>query len=106
MVTQATVEVSDRHIYDISPARPVTKHGPLDKRMGVSSNHDACETCHRKLKDCNGHFGYVKLALPVFHVGYLKKTIEILQCICKVWRLSGFASELILTGIELLSSFD
>jgi len=28
------------------------------------------------MKDCNGHFGYVKLSLPAFHVGYLKKIIE------------------------------
>ncbi|RYE83105.1 MAG: hypothetical protein EOO65_04475, partial [Methanosarcinales archaeon] len=30
-----------------------------------------------------GHFGYIKLELPVFHIGFLRATIELLQCICK-----------------------
>lgn len=27
--------------------------------------------------------GFIKLELPVFHIGYLKNTVQILQCICK-----------------------
>ena len=27
--------------------------------------------------------GYIKLELPVFHIGYMKATLGILQCICK-----------------------
>ena len=27
--------------------------------------------------------GYVKLELPVFHIGYFRNTIAILNCICK-----------------------
>jgi DNA-directed RNA polymerase III subunit RPC1 len=30
-----------------------------------------------------GHFGYIKLELPVFHIGYFKAITEILQTICK-----------------------
>lgn len=37
----------------------------------------------KKLADCSGHFGYIQLELPVFHVGYLRHTLAILQCICK-----------------------
>jgi DNA-directed RNA polymerase III subunit RPC1 len=94
------VEVADRHAYDTPTAdglRTVTRHGPLDKRMGTSSNAVKCDTCHRQLKDCNGHFGYVKLALPAFHVGFLKKIIEILHCICKVRLLPDAARSVIVT---------
>lgn len=35
------------------------------------------------MADCVGHFGHVKLALPVFHVGYFKHIITCLQDICK-----------------------
>ncbi len=31
----------------------------------------------------NGNAGYIKLWLPVFHIGYFKSTITTLQCICK-----------------------
>jgi len=30
-----------------------------------------------------GHFGFVRLALPVFHVGFYTHTYTIMQCICK-----------------------
>lgn len=33
--------------------------------------------------DCVGHYAYIKLVVPVFHIGYFKHTIAILQCICK-----------------------
>ena len=37
----------------------------------------------KKLAECAGHFGYIQLELPCFHVGYFKHTLTILQCICK-----------------------
>lgn len=86
IVNQAVIEVSDRHVYDAvanGPNRTVTKHGPMDGRMGISSKSATCETCGEDLKSCNGHFGHVKLALPAFHIGYLKMIIEVLHCICK-----------------------
>ncbi|KAB8737515.1 hypothetical protein FH972_026474 [Carpinus fangiana] len=85
-VKQSVAEVSDRNAYDIAIGindRGNTANGTLDRRMGVSSSNVRCETCDRAVKDCNGHFGHVKLALPVFHIGFLKKIIEVLHCICK-----------------------
>lgn len=35
------------------------------------------------MADCAGHFGFINLQLPVYHAGYFKHTITILQCICK-----------------------
>jgi DNA-directed RNA polymerase III subunit RPC1 len=55
----------------------------MDDRMGISSKVGKCETCGEGLDACNGHFGHIKLALPAFHVGYLKQIIEVLHCICK-----------------------
>ena len=36
------------------------------------------------MADCVGHYGYIRLVLPVFHVGFFKHVLGILQCICKV----------------------
>ena len=87
IVKQGVVEVCRRSIYDLTSgdgkSRAITRHGPLDPRMGTSNNSGQCETCRLNLKHCNGHFGYIKLALPAFHIGFLKKTIEVLHCICK-----------------------
>ena len=35
------------------------------------------------MADCVGHLGFIKLELPVFHIGYFKATLETLQTICK-----------------------
>ena len=43
-----------------------------------------CETCGKSLADCAGHYGYIELELPVFHIGYFRSIIGILQIICKV----------------------
>jgi len=87
IVNQAVLEVSDRNVYDIAPAadnsRTITANGPMDTHMGISSKAGVCGTCAEKLDKCNGHFGHIKLALPAFHVGYLKHIIEVLNCICK-----------------------
>ena len=53
------------------------------RRLGVSDKVSTCSTCKLKLADCAGHFGYIKLSLPCFHIGYLKHTLSLLQCICK-----------------------
>ncbi|KAH5525846.1 DNA-directed RNA polymerase subunit [Parastagonospora nodorum] len=87
IVNQAVIEVSDRNVYDLTPAadntRALTANGPMDPLMGISSKTGECGTCGEKLDKCNGHFGHIKLALPAFHVGYLKHIIEVLNCICK-----------------------
>ncbi|KAK5105839.1 hypothetical protein LTR62_001969 [Meristemomyces frigidus] len=89
IVAQSVVTVNDRNLYDLSTARQpgqpriVTKNGPLDEKLGTSNKSGACETCGMGLKECNGHFGQIKLALPAFHYGYLKKIIECLHCVCK-----------------------
>ncbi len=62
------------------------KGGPNDKRMGVWQKDQDCDTCGLSMADCVGHFGYIKLVLPVFHVGFFKHVVSILQVICKVSR--------------------
>ena len=65
------------------PERRPQPNGVLDPRLGISSKRATCETCGQMLADCTGHFGYIKLELPVFHIGYFRSTLQILQCVCK-----------------------
>ena len=91
VVQQAVIELLDRNVYEsvnVGPDRTITQYGPLDERMGTSSKIKRCKTCTEELNRCNGHYGYIKLALPAFHIGYVKRLVEILQCICKVSHFS------------------
>lgn len=83
IVNQSQVELADRRMYNLDEGRRIAEYGPLDRRMGISQKKEECRSCGQKLNECNGHFGHVKLVLPCFHVGYFKKTISILQTICK-----------------------
>ena len=84
IIKQGVLEVCDRSLFDLTRDHVPTRHGPLDPRMGISGKTGICETCGEVLQICNGHFGYIKLALPVLHIGYLKAIIWMLQEICKV----------------------
>ncbi|SCU85781.1 LAME_0D02762g1_1 [Lachancea meyersii CBS 8951] len=83
IVGQSKVEVTTRDLFDLESGRKPKDGGALDTRMGVSSSHAECATCHGNLASCHGHFGHIKLSLPVFHVGYFKATITVLQSVCK-----------------------
>lgn len=83
IVAQSEVEIQTRDLYDLEKGRVPKEHGALDTKMGISSNAQECSTCHGNLASCHGHFGHIRLALPVFHVGYFKSIISVLQCICK-----------------------
>ncbi|KZO94824.1 beta and beta-prime subunits of DNA dependent RNA-polymerase [Calocera viscosa TUFC12733] len=63
--------------------RDPAPNGVLDRRLGVTDKTSVCETCGQTAQTCVGHYAYIKLTLPVFHVGYFKHVISILQCICK-----------------------
>ncbi|KAG7819973.1 hypothetical protein KL909_004722 [Ogataea angusta] len=83
IVAQSEVEVATRNLFDLDHGRAPVANGALDTKMGISSKSGECATCHGNLNTCHGHFGHIKLALPVFHVGYFKSIIQVLQTICK-----------------------
>jgi DNA-directed RNA polymerase III subunit RPC1 len=75
--------VCERNLYQM-PQRTPMPNGILDPRMGTTDKRGGeCATCRGSMVDCAGHFGYIKLELPVFHIGYFKNIISILQCVCK-----------------------
>ncbi|KAM6495517.1 hypothetical protein JOM56_008223 [Amanita muscaria] len=75
-------EVTHRDLYTATDRLPV-KDGVLDQRLGTSNKNAFCETCGQNAVNCVGHYAYIKLIVPVFHIGYFKHTIAILQAICK-----------------------
>ena len=80
---QGVLEVCDKPLYDLDRNKQPRKNAPLDGRMGTARKGVACETCGETFETCNGHFGYMWLALPCFHVGFFKIIVTILQQICK-----------------------
>eukprot|EP00505_MAST-04D_sp_SCG-Rhode-Island_P002693 Stramenopile-MAST_4_protein_2693 len=84
IVSASELQIIQRELYQIGTRHPKA-FGVLDRRLGVSrpDGNTNCSTCFKQMKDCPGHFGYIQLQLPCFHIGYFKHCIEILQAICK-----------------------
>lgn len=56
--------------------------GAIDRRLGVTENRLECGTCGESAYRCPGHFGHIRLAEPVFHMGFLPLLKSIMGCIC------------------------
>nr|CAI5817142.1 unnamed protein product [Callosobruchus analis] len=83
MQQQSHIHVVAKNLYNQDIERTPIPYGVLDKRLGTNSKGSPCQTCGKDINECVGHFGYVDLELPVFHVGYFRSIITILQTICK-----------------------
>ncbi|XP_065889671.1 DNA-directed RNA polymerase III subunit RPC1-like [Dysidea avara] len=102
----AHVHVVNKALYLQDNSREPAVFGVLDRRMGISSKDATCSTCKKNLAECIGHCGYIDLELPVFHIGYFKHVLVILQCICKVCGQLLLTKQLIREYTELLDRPD
>ncbi|XP_056325017.1 DNA-directed RNA polymerase III subunit RPC1 [Danio aesculapii] len=100
MRQQAHIQVVSKNLYSQDTSHTPLQYGVLDHRMGTSEKDRPCETCGKNLADCLGHYGYLDLELPCFHVGYFKAIVGILQMICKT------CSHILLTKEEKLQFLD
>jgi len=100
---QSHIEVADPRLYNYDPERVAAVHGALDKRLGNIGKTDNCVTCGRNLRSCNGHWGYIRLSAPCFHVGFLGFTIQILSQVCKASTDGNLIARDLLTMTELFA---
>ncbi|KAE8781360.1 DNA-directed RNA polymerase III subunit 1-like [Hordeum vulgare] len=82
----AEAQVWNNRIY--GPDMKPVPNGLLDTRMGAANKQGDCGTCHGSYTECPGHFGYLKLALPVFNVSFFNNILDVVKCICKLMFVS------------------
>ena len=56
--------------------------GLADLRLGTIDRHYKCMTCKGDIIHCPGHFGHVELCKPVYHIGYIKHIVKLLNMVC------------------------
>lgn len=54
-----------------------------DRRLGPLDRISKCLTCGKKMGHCNGHFGHIDLAQPMYHESFVPKVIQWLKCTCR-----------------------
>eukprot|EP00053_Salpingoeca_punica_P019143 m.191874 g.191874 ORF g.191874 m.191874 type:complete len:1734 (-) comp17576_c0_seq3:442-5643(-) len=80
-------EIKDMAVVEIKFAETYENNIPkdfglCDPRMGPVDRMTRCKTCSGNSAECPGHFGYIELARPVFHVGFINKVVQILRSVC------------------------
>lgn len=76
-----TVPDGVKYPYTMEGGRPKLS-GLMDPRQGVVDRMSRCQTCAGNMSTCPGHFGHIELAKPVYHVGFMTKTLKLLRCVC------------------------
>ena len=56
--------------------------GVFDSRLGVIDSGKICPTCKHTNMKCQGHFGHISLARPVYLYQFLEYVEKILYCTC------------------------
>jgi DNA-directed RNA polymerase II subunit RPB1 len=80
-------EISHMSVAEIVSPETMEKGKPklgglLDPNLGTVDRHIRCMTCQGNMTECPGHFGHIKLAVPMFHISFLNTVVKILQCVC------------------------
>lgn len=76
----SVAEITHASIYD-STGHP-REGGIHDPHMGSLEMAKPCLTCNNRKNNCPGHLGHIKLAKPVYHIGYLKQILRVLRSVC------------------------
>jgi len=71
-----TPELYDKEGYSVDG-------GLMDTHLGVIDPGLRCRTCGGRLKECQGHFGYIELARPVIHAKYVRPILDALSSTCR-----------------------
>jgi len=58
------------------------ENGLGDPRLGTTDRNFSCATCNENNQVCTGHFGHIELAVPVFHIGFIRKIQKLLEIVC------------------------
>jgi DNA-directed RNA polymerase II subunit RPB1 len=56
--------------------------GVFDSRLGVIDSGKICPTCKHTNMQCQGHFGHITLARPVYLYQFLEYIEKMLYCVC------------------------
>jgi DNA-directed RNA polymerase II subunit RPB1 len=70
------------HIRKSSVLEVHTNEDLQSGKLGITDWEKACETCDCFLEDCPGHHGHLEIPIPIYRIFFLKRLIQILNCIC------------------------
>ena len=106
---QAACKIIDHTLYTPSQdgVSIPSPGGLYNLKMGAIDSNVICETCEQRSSLCPGHFGYIELAAPVFHMHFITRILKLLKCICfRCSKLLLDDDELIVNSKDIYEKFD
>jgi DNA-directed RNA polymerase beta' subunit len=76
-------EIEKISVCEINNSKLTGKNSVYDERLGTSKNHEKCITCGKKILECTGHFGHIKLQVPIVHPMFRDYVLNCLECFCE-----------------------
>lgn len=52
------------------------------QKLGTNIYEETCLTCDNPLDFCPGHDGHLELPIPIYRIHFVKRLIQILNCVC------------------------
>ena len=81
----SSAEVEKNSVVEVRSAKISSDnmdHTVYDARMGSMEMNVTCPTCNHNSKECPGHFGHIKLCVPVVHPLLYKFVLALLKVFC------------------------
>ena len=106
---QSTCKIIDHTLYTPSQdgVSIPSPGGLYNLKMGAIDSNVICETCEQRSSLCPGHFGYIELAAPVFHMHFISRILKLLKCICfRCSKLLLLDNELNVDSKDIYEKFD
>jgi len=80
ILSGSSVEITEKTFYDNNGDPKL--NSLFDPRMGVIGKDDICQTCYHDYIKCNGHYGHIMLAHPIFNTQFTNYIKDILTNYC------------------------
>lgn len=75
-------EIIKNGVCEVSNTNLAGTGSVYDERMGIIENDKLCKSCGLNNKSCPGHYGYIKLEVPIFHPMFYKYIVNFLNMFC------------------------
>ncbi len=96
----SSVDIEKMSVCEINkPTLAVEEGSVYDPRLGCVDSDSLCETCNENIWKCTGHFGHIKLQIPI--ILFFKQAVNMLKIFChKCSRLLCTKEELYLQNVH------
>lgn len=82
IIRMSVCEITKNRLTTTGKQKDSISNSLYDLRLGPMESKMLCGTCGMRVKDCPGHFSYIRLNVKVVHPLYYRTVLNFLKCFC------------------------